>query len=76
MKANRRNLPWNGKIYLSTVPGFHKSYFLADSFTLMFLRILGKFLSNEEFFRNAEIYMHVTYIVYYIHGFTQISSEA
>ena len=35
----------------------------------MFLRILGKFLSNEEFFRNAEIYMHVTYIV---HGFTQI----
>ena len=29
----------------------------------------------EEFFRNAEIYMHVTYIVNYIQGFTQISFE-
>ena len=38
-------------------------FFLADSFTLIFLRILGKFLSYEEFFRNAEIYKHVTYIV-------------
>ena len=49
---NSRKLPQKGKIYLSEITphsprlGFHANDLLTDSFTLTFLRILGKFLRN------------------------------
>ena len=74
--------------FLHTLLGFHENDLLADSLTLLFLTIVGKFLNKfKEMLRSifgfdrsrfwkTTICVHVTYIVNYIHGFIQIASEA
>ena len=57
--------------FLHTVRISRELSLKVDSFSLIFLRILGKFFKKILKYAEMLIYMHVTYIVNYIH-FTSI----